>query len=96
MAKKWIEKRHRGVFGWIFLTLFWLWNALMAIGVWGGLSNNVEEYGKLSTEFDRTAYAAGTGIGVTMLLFLWCLGAVIFGLAAYFTRGKREMIEVEI
>jgi hypothetical protein len=30
-----------------------------------------------------------------MVMFVWAVGSVVFGLLAYFTRGRKEIIEVE-
>jgi hypothetical protein len=95
MARKLIEKRRRGVFGWIFLTLFWGWNLLMGASLLAGLSGNAEQYATLTSEAEKVGYAAGTGLGATMILLTWALGAVILALAAYFTRGRRELIEID-
>ena len=95
MARKLIEKRRRGFFGWLFLLMFWGWNVLMAFALFAGLDKNVQHYGKLATEAERQGYAAGTGIGVMLILIAWAAGAVILGLIAYFTRGRRELIEID-
>lgn len=95
MVRKLIEKRKRGFFGWLFLLLFWGWNALMAVALVAGLVGNADQYAKLATEAQRQGHVAGTGIAVMMILMMWAAGAVVFGLLAYFTRGRRELIEVE-
>lgn len=95
MVRKLVERRRRGMFGWVFLLMFWGWNALMALSLFAGLADNAGTYRTLATEAERTGFAAGTGIGVMMILMVWALGAVILGLAAYFTRGRRELIEME-
>lgn len=43
----------------------------------------------------KDAYAAGAGIGMMINLLVWAIGSIVFGMLAFFTRGKREMIEVE-
>lgn len=95
MGRKWVEKRKRGVFGWLFLMIFWGWNALMAWATIAGMSGTAELAGSAATEAERAGHAIGAGVGLMMLLLLWAAGAVVFELLAYFTRGKREMIEVE-
>jgi len=95
VTRRMIEKRRRGFFGWIFLLVFWAFNALMAFSLYAGVSGNAQKYQVLKSEAERTGFAAGTGIGIMMILMTWAAGAVILGLLSYFTRGKREMIEVE-
>lgn len=94
--RKFIERRRRGFFGWLFLLVFWAFNAFMLWVLFVGLSGNAATYAKLASDAERSGHAAGTAIGVTMIMTFWALGAVILGLAAYFTRGRREMIEVQV
>jgi hypothetical protein len=95
VKRRLIEKRRRGFFGWIFLLLFWGFNLLMVYSLFVGLNDNAQKYAQLTTDAERTGFAAGTGIGVVLILMIWAFGAVIFGALAYFTRGRRELIEVE-
>jgi hypothetical protein len=90
-----IEKRKRGFFGWFFLLLFWAFNLLMVVWLFAGLGDNAQKYSQLATEAEKTGFAAGTGIAVVFILMVWAFGAVIFGALAYFTRGRRELIELE-
>ena len=41
-----------------------------------------------TSEAARAGAAIGTGIGVTMILIIWVIGAVITGLLALMTRPK--------
>jgi hypothetical protein len=84
------EVRRRGFFGWVFLILFLGWNALMAFAMFAGLRDSGE--GMQAAEMPD-AYAAGTAIGVGLLLVLWAVGSVIFGLLALLTRGPVTVIE---
>lgn len=95
VTRKLIEKRKRGFFGWIFLLLFFGFNILMLIGLFAGVSENAKQATTISDARLRQAHDAGTGLGIMVLLVFWAAGAVVFGLLAHFTRGKREMIEVE-
>lgn len=88
-----IEKRQRGVFGWLFFTLFWGFNAVMAYGLFGGLSGNIEQGAKLSSDAARAGHAIGTAMGVGMILFIWVLGAVLLGVMVILTRGKKIITE---
>lgn len=84
-----IEKTKRGFFGWVFLSLFWGFNAFMAYGLFEGLGATVDEYGKLTSEAEKAGAAIGTTIGVGMILFLWLIGATLLGLMVMMTRGKK-------
>lgn len=92
VTKRTIEKRTRGIFGWFFLLLFWGFNLLMAASIIGSLGSAPQPVGL--TQAQRDAYHAGMGLGVMIWLFFWAAGAVVFGLLAYFTRGRREFIEI--
>lgn len=94
MARKWIEKRKRGFFGWVFLLLFWGWNAFMVFAIFAGLNAGAPTRATLTGD-ELRAFDAGSGIAIMFELVLWAVGSVVFGLLAYFTRGRREMIEVE-
>jgi hypothetical protein len=41
------------------------------------------------------AHDVGVGLGAMMFLIFWAAGAVVFGLLAHFTRGRRELVEIE-
>lgn len=86
------EVRKRGFFGKVFLGIFWIWNALMAFGLVSGLVN-VGKSGMGTTDAERAGAAIGTALGVGMILWVWVLGAVIFGLLAFFSRGQKTIIE---
>ena len=96
MARRMIESRKRGIFGWFFISIFWAWNALMAYSLFGGMMSTSEHYASLTNEAERAGAAIGSGIGITMILLIWTLGAVLFGLLAYFSRGRKEIIELEV
>lgn len=85
------EVRRRGVFGWIFLLLFWAWNALMVwwlVSYWATVSPLVTS----GSEAGRTGAAVGATLATGTIFFFWAAGAVIFGLLAFFTRGRRMLI----
>lgn len=92
VTKRTIEKRRRGFFGWFFLLLFWGFNLLMAYAIIVSVGKSPPPAGL--TQAQRDAYNAGIGLGVMVSLFFWAAGAVVFGLLAYFSRGKREFIEI--
>jgi hypothetical protein len=91
MTETYIEKRKRGFFGWVFLLVFLGWNVLMVMWLFvvGDHSSNVINTSQ--SEAERAGAAIGTGIGVIMILFVWCIGAVITGLLALVTRGGKSV-----
>lgn len=88
-----IERRKRGVIGTIFLLLFWAFNALMVFALFVGLSDSGAEMQKLTSEAERSGYAAGTAIGTMMIVMVWAAGALILGLFVLLTRGNKVVIE---
>ena len=89
-TRRLVETRSRGFFGWTFLLLFWGWNLLMVGALFKGVA--ATNCAELATEA-ASVCAAGAGLGMMMVLFMWAIGDVVFGMLAFFTRGKREMIE---
>ena len=87
------EKRQRGIFGWFFLLLFWGWQILMAYSVVMGLAGSGNDMARYTTEAERAGAAIGTTIGFSILLTLWAVGSVVFGALAFFTRGKKIIIQ---
>lgn len=84
-----IERRKRGPIGWVFLVLFWAFNAFMLISLLSGVSNVSTHYDSLTTSAEKSGAAIGTSIGITMLLGLWMAGAVILGIFVLLTRGPK-------
>ena len=85
---KQLRKPKRGIFGKICLWLFYLYNLLMVAWLVGGGSAVSEKTATLATDAERAGAAIGTGLGVTMILIIWVIGAVITGLFALLTRPK--------
>ena len=86
------EVRKRGFFGWVFLLIFLGFNALMLawlVSYWNLVG------GHLTSGTD--AGRAGTAIGATMatgvIFFFWAAGALITGLLALLTRGRKTYVE---
>jgi hypothetical protein len=87
------EVRQRGFLGWVFLLIFIGFNLLMLAWLcsyWQVLSTGVES----GTDAQRVGAAIGGAIGTGVILFVWLVGAVITGLFAILTRGRRSYIEV--
>ena len=64
--------------------LFWGFNLLMIIWIWGGLA---------TVETSSSAESIGVGIGVTMLVILWVVGDIILGLFYFFTKPTRQLVK---
>ena len=95
MATVTIQKRKRGPFGWLIAILFWGFNVLMAVWLFGAFGTTVEQYQSATTEAARAGTAIGATLGVGMILVIWGLGAIILGMMMLFTRGKTVSITEE-
>ena len=87
------ERRKRGIFGWLFLIVFWGFNALMGISMFVGVGGNAEGYAQLGSDAERAGYVAGTALGGVFLLFIWAAGALILGMLVMATRGQKVIVE---
>jgi hypothetical protein len=86
------EVRERGFFGWVFLLIFLGFNALMfywLINYWSAIGGHVTS----GTEAGRTGAAIGATMATGVIFFFWAAGAVITGLLALLTRGRKTDIE---
>ena len=86
------EKRQRGVFGWIFLLLFWAFNGLMLwwlVWAFGIMARG----GGDQSEAAQAGRAIGGFISTTMIFSIWGAGALILGLFVLLTRGQTVVIE---
>lgn len=81
-----VEKRQRGVFGWIFLVLFWGWNAFMCYAL-------IFTMNHIASEAKNEARDIAIGMNVVFTLFVWGMGSLIFGSLTLATRGKRVLIQ---
>lgn len=95
MATVQIEKRRRGIFGWIIAILFWGFNLLMALWLWAAFSVTSTVVDGATSDAEKAGAMIGAGIGVTMVIWVWLFGAVILGIMMLFTRGRKEIITVE-
>jgi hypothetical protein len=60
-----------------------------------GVGDTAQESKKFVDPAMKRAYDTGAGLGVMIWLMFWAAGSVVLGALAYFTRGKRELIEIE-
>ena len=65
VTRRLIEKRTRGVIGWLFLILFWGFNALMGFGLIHALSNLGEAPAGYTKQL-KDAHQAGQALGVLL------------------------------
>lgn len=93
MARRMIEKRRRGFFGYAFLSLFWAYNIFMLYAFLTGLGDAGSQLKGMSGA-EKTGGEIGMVMGATFVLGVWALGAVILGLFCILTRGQREWIEI--
>lgn len=59
----------------------------MVLWIWGGTQGAVQSQAGMSGA-EAAGAAIGTGIGVTLLIFVWLIGAIILGIMALLTRPK--------
>jgi GYF domain 2 len=86
------EVRKRGFFGRLFLILFFAFNALM---LWWFIdaTSRISALPPVTSEAGRAGQAIGMVTGYGFLLFVWVCGAVIFGLLALLSRGRKTITE---
>jgi hypothetical protein len=89
------EVRKRGFFGWIFLLVFLGFNALMVVWLFS-YWNLVGDSLSSGSGAERVGSALGATIGTGTIIFFWMAGAVILGLLALVTRGRKTYIEEKI
>lgn len=90
-----IEKRRRGVVGWITLILFLGWNGIMGWATYDAMSVDtigVDTIGALSADQQMDAQADG-GVGLVVILIIWGLGIVIFH--AWAARARARAVSQE-
>lgn len=59
----------------------------MVLWIWGGIQSAVENQAGLSG-VEAAGATIGTGIGVTLLIFMWLFGAIILGIMTLLTRPR--------
>lgn len=106
MKEKFITKRKRGFFGWVFLTIFWLFQAFMVFLVFANFqamdsasAQTMADCAATATDVElcQSASNAGVALGGTAVAaagwFVWILGTIILGLLVLFSRGKSVTYE---
>jgi hypothetical protein len=82
-----LRKPKRSIFGKLVIMLFWLFNVIMVVWIWGGGGEAIQTTQTLSGA-EQVGAAIGTGIGITMLVIIWLIGAIILGIMSLLTRAK--------
>jgi hypothetical protein len=60
------------------------------MGEWG------KHIDKPMTEAEKAGAGLGIAVGLGVIFSIWACVAVVTGLFAYMTRGRMEMIEIEV
>jgi hypothetical protein len=87
------ERRKRGFFGRIFLSAFWLFNALMILWTFAGMKASSDGIATATSEAAKAGAAVGSAIGMGIIMAIWAAGAVILGLMVILTPGKTIIVE---
>jgi hypothetical protein len=92
------ERYRRGLFGWLFRIVFWLFNLLMLAWIatyWGSLSS-IHVDSPAHPHAAQMGLALGGTIGTGVIMVFWAIGAFILGMLVLFTRGRKTIIEEQI
>ncbi|WP_420023737.1 hypothetical protein ACN9JG_06150 [Cereibacter azotoformans] len=87
------EKRKRGLFGWVFLILFWGFNLLMLVTTLAGLAGTGEQMQAAVSDAERAGTAIGTALGMGVIMAIWLPGAALLGIFVWLTSGKKIITE---
>jgi hypothetical protein len=83
-------------FGWVFWLLFWVFNHFMAawlIEYWSVLNQpEIIQRPEMLTQAGRAGAFIGGTIGTGVIAFFWMAGAVILGLFALLSRGRKTIV----
>jgi uncharacterized paraquat-inducible protein A len=82
-----INKLKRGVFGKIIKWSFILFNILMLLWIMVGIGGSIEGI-KMMNELEQAGVEIGTGLGAIMIMKVWVIGDIVFGLFVLLTRPK--------
>jgi len=82
-----LRKPKRGIFGKLIVIVFWVFNIIMAVWIFGGGSDAIQTTSTLSGA-EQAGAAIGTGLAIGFLITVWLIGAIILGIMALLTRPK--------
>jgi uncharacterized membrane protein len=85
------ESYQRGPFGLLVKWAFIAFNLMMLLWLISGLVSvaGIETH----TKAEQVGHAIGATIGISMVLTLWVMGAIVLGLLALLTRGAKVITE---
>ncbi|MCB9947758.1 MAG: hypothetical protein H6842_08010 [Rhodospirillaceae bacterium] len=95
-TKSLIEKRSRGPLGRLVAIVFWGFNLLMLLWLLSAIGVIGNQLDSAASDVQQTATTIGAGIGFSMILGVWLIGALVLGLVKFLTRGSIETYEIEI
>jgi hypothetical protein len=95
VKRRMVEVRKRGIFGWIFLIIFWVANGLMALWLFATLAS-WGEMASPTSEAEKVGAGLGMVVGLGVIFSIWLCVAGVTGLLAFMTRGRKEIVEMEI
>ena len=89
MAKKGYRtvKGRLGVIGWISRIALFGWTIVMIAWLWSA--------GHVASEASSTAEQVGAGIGIWMIVVIWMVGTIIFGIWALLTRPAKALVPID-
>jgi beta-lactamase regulating signal transducer with metallopeptidase domain len=90
-----VERRKKGVFGWFFLIVFWIFNLIMLTSCVAGMSGASSTVASANSDAEQAGAAIGSALGLGMILSIWAAGALILGLFVLFTRGQKIIETIE-
>jgi hypothetical protein len=84
---------HRGVVGWFFEILFYLFNLAMLIAIISVVVQSDDILAAAETALARGLVGFGAATKVLVLLLAWVAGDVILGFLTLITRARKGAIE---
>ena len=84
---------HRGVVGWFFEILFYLFNLAMLIAIISVVVQSGDILAAAETALARGLVGFGAATKVLVLLLAWLAGDVILGFFTLITRGRKAALE---
>jgi len=84
---------HRGIVGWFFEILFYLFNLVVAITIIAIVGRSGDILAAAESELAKGLAGFGAATKVFVLLIIWTAGDVILGSLTLITRGRKVSIE---
>ena len=84
---------HRGVAGWFFEILFYIFNLIMAIAIISVIGSSGDILAAAETAFAKGLAGFGAATRIFVLLFAWIVGDLILGSLTLISRSRKASIE---